>query len=230
MTKLTEITAKLELNAANPAMVARFFKTGVGEYAEHDKFLGVKMAVLRAISKEFCMLSIAELQILLESSFNEKRMLALLILVSQYQAGFLGQESCYQFYLKNLAKVNNWNLVDASAHWIIGAHLVERDKSMLFKLAQSELMWERRIAIVATWYFIRHDLLEWTIKLAELLRHDRDDLIHKAVGWMLREVGKRDLGILFEFLEKYARTMPRTMLRYSIEKLSVVRRKIYMGK
>jgi 3-methyladenine DNA glycosylase AlkD len=230
MTNLSQITSKLELAAGSSSATAIFFKTGEGDYAEHDQFIGVSNPALRSIAKEFHTLSLLEIQTLIESPFNEKRLLALFILVNHYQKGSIDKETCFQFYIRNLAKINNWNLVDASAHWIVGAHLMEGDKALLFKLAKSDNMWERRIAIVATWYFIRHDSFEWTIKLAELLRHDRHDLIHKAVGWMLREVGKRDLDILIRFLEQYANTMPRTMLRYAIEKLSAERRAIYMQK
>ncbi len=230
MTNLLQITSKLNLSARSPSTTRRFFKTGVGDYAEHDQFIGVSNPVLRSIAKEFHTLSISEIQTLIESPVNEKRMLALFILVNQYRKGPFDKETCYQFYIKNLAHINNWNLVDASAHWIVGAHLMHGDKKPLLTLVKSEIMWERRVAIVATWYFIRHDSLEWTIKLAELLCHDRHDLIHKAVGWMLREAGKRDQNVLIGFLEQYANTMPRTMLRYSIEKLSVDQRKIYLGK
>ena len=230
MSNLLQITSKLELAAGSPNASSRFFKTGAGDYAEHDKFIGVSHPVLRSIAKEFHTLSIPEIQALIESPINEKRMLALFILVHQYQKGPFDKEICYQFYINNLVHINNWNLVDASAHWIVGAHLMHADKERLLTLAKSEIMWERRIAMVATWYFIRHDSLEWTIKLAKLLRHDQHDLIHKAVGWMLREAGKRDQQVLIAFLERYANTMPRTMLRYSLEKLSVEQRKIYMHK
>ena len=230
MTNLIQITSMLELAARSPSTTSRFFKTGAGDYSEHDQFIGVSNPVLRSIAKEFNTLSIPEIQTLIESPINEKRMLALFILVDQYQKGPMDKETCYQFYLKNLAHINNWNLVDASAHWIVGAHLMHGDKKPLLTLAKSDIIWERRVAIVATWYFIRHDSLDWTIKLAELLRHDWHDLIHKAVGWMLREAGKRDHQVLIEFLERYSHTMPRTMLRYSIEKLSAEQRKIYMQK
>ena len=230
MTKLLLITSKLNSSARSPSTTSRFFKTGEGDYAEHDQFIGVSHPVLRSIAKEFHTLSISEIQTLIESPVNEKRMLALFILINQYQKGPFDKETCYQFYIKNLAHINNWNLVDASAHWIVGAHLMHRDKEPLLTLAKSDIMWERRVAIVATWYFIRHNSLEWTIKLAGLLCHDRHDLIHKSVGWMLREAGKRDQNVLISFLEQYASTMPRTMLRYSIEKLSVDQRKIYLRK
>ncbi len=230
MTNLSQITSKLELAACSPDKTSIYYKTGIGEYAEHDQFIGVKTPVLRSIAKEYHRLTFQEIQTLIESPINEKRLLALFILVNQYQKGPLDKETCYQFYINNLTHINNWNLVDSSAHWIVGAHLIHGDKEPLLTLAKSDIMWERRVAIVATWFFIRHDSLEWTIKLAELLRKDRHDLIHKAVGWMLREVGKRNQQVLIEFLEQYANTMPRTMLRYSIEKLSAEQRKIYMQK
>lgn len=230
MTNLEQITLRLDTAAGSPDVTRSFFKTGVGEYAEHDQFIGVKTGALRSLAKEFHHLTLQELQSLIESPINEKRLLALFILVNHYQKGLFNKETCYQFYLNNLAYINNWNLVDSSAHWIVGAHLLHDDKTLLLKLAHSDNIWERRVAIVATWYFIRHGELEWTIKIAELLRQDQHDLIHKAVGWMLREAGKRNQQVLLEFLEQYAKTMPRTMLRYSIEKLSVEQRKIYMQK
>lgn len=230
MGELTEITLKLEKAAHSPHKNAVYFKTGVGQYAEHDQFMGVKTPVLRAIAKEYKTLSLSDVDQLMVSPINEKRLLALFILIHRYQKGSpLEQENCYQFYLNHIAYVNNWNLVDASAHWIIGDYLMNRDKQMLWELAHSDNLWERRIAIVATWHFIRHHDLEWTFKLGKLLLHDRHDLMHKAVGWMLREAGKRDERSLHVFLEKHAATMPRTMLRYSLEKLSDEHRIYYMS-
>lgn len=228
MIHLDQITFRLNAAASSPEATSVYFKTGVGDYAEHDQFIGVKTGVLRSLAKDFHDLSLEELQALIESPINEKRLLALFILVNDYQKGPIDKETCYQFYLKNMAFVNNWNLVDSSAHLIVGAHLLHRDKELLLTLARSNILWERRIAIVSTWYFIRHEHYEWTIKLAELLRQDHHDLIHKAVGWMLREAGKRDQSVLFKFLDQYAQTMPRTMLRYSIEKLTDEQRKFYM--
>jgi len=208
---------------------AVFFKTGPGHYAEHDQFIGVTVPALRKIAKDFSMLTRAEIQNLLESKINEERSLALFILVSQYQkAKNPIKDELYQFYLDNLKHVNNWNLVDASAHLIVGAHLINGDKEILIRLAKSEILWERRISIVSTWYFIRNDSLEWTFKIAELLLGDTHDLIHKAVGWMLREAGKRNEKQLIAFLEQHAQIMPRTMLRYAIEKFPEQRRKNYL--
>ena len=157
--------------------------------------------------------------------------MALFILVEQYKQGVQEvKDQIYQFYLNNLNQVNNWNLVDASAHLIIGAHLHQKNKQSLVVLAQSEILWERRIAIVSTWHFIRNNDLEWTFKIATFLLQDQHDLIHKAVGWMLREAGKKDQNQLIDFLEQYAQKMPRTMLRYAIERFPEPQRKAYLIK
>lgn len=210
---------------------ACFYKTAAGQYAAHDQFIGVTVPVLRKIAKQFIFLSLDEIQMLLGSPVNEERALALFILVLQYQkADDAKRESLYQFYKNHLRYVNNWNLVDASAHLILGAHLHGSSKEMLITLAQSTCLWERRIAIVATWYFIRNNELDWTFKIAIILLYDQHDLIHKAVGWMLREAGKRDRSKLADFLDNYAARMPRTMLRYAIEKFSESERKGYLLK
>ena len=202
---------------------AIFFKTGPGDYAEHDKFLGVSVPELRKIAKNNQNLPLANVLELLQSPFNEERLLALIILVTSYQKGNIEtKENIYEFYQLHIKHVNNWNLVDASAHLIIGAHLHQRDKQYLLQLAHSDSLWEKRIAIVATWYFIRQNEYEWTIKIAEILLNDKHDLIHKASGWMLREMGKRNEAILRDFLDKYADNMPRTMFRYAIEKLCCI--------
>lgn len=209
----------------------RFFKVTPGAYAEHEQFIGITVPVLRKVGKEFSTTSIAELQILLESPINEERMLALFILVDQYKKSeLIEKEKIYQFYLKNTRYINNWNLVDASAHLIVGNHLLNTNKEILLTLSKSDYMWERRIAIVSTWFFIRNDQYEWTVKLSETLLNDTHDLIHKSVGWMLREMGKRDLKVLVEFLDQYATQMPRTMLRYAIEKFPESARKLYLIK
>jgi len=206
-----------------------FFKTGEGHYAEHDRFIGVNAPTLRMIAKKFSDLALCEIQMLINSPINEERFLALIILVSQYQkADDQIKDELYQFYLSNLKQVNNWNLVDLSAHLIIGAHLFKRDRALLFKLAQSDIMWERRIAIVSTLYFIRQNDLQCTFKLAEILLNDSHDLIHKATGWMLREAGKKDQSMLVAFLDHFASVMPRTCLRYAIEKFPESQRKHYL--
>ncbi|MBN9565649.1 MAG: DNA alkylation repair protein [Alphaproteobacteria bacterium] len=204
-----------------PHKAAAFFKTGTGHYAEGDEFIGVTVPNLRKIAKNFMLLTLDDLQVLLESNINEERLLALIILIQQYQnEDSQGKERLYQFYMQNLKYVNNWNLVDASAHLIIGAHLWDKDRSPLLNLATSEILWERRISIVSTWYFIRQNDLAWTYQIASLLLRDTHDLIHKAAGWMLREAGKKDEARLISFLCDHAHQMPKTMLRYAMERLS----------
>lgn len=213
-----------------PDKVARFFKVTPGSYAAHDQFLGVTVPTLRAIAKQYKNLALHDVQILIESLFNEERLLALFILVAQYQKGDVKTKTaCYDFYMRNLKHVNNWNLVDSSAHLILGAHLADKDKTILITLAHSENLWERRIAMIATWHFIRQNDLSWTFKIARTLLHDTHDLMHKAVGWMLREAGKKDEAQLITFLNEHAATMPRTMLRYAIERFDQKQRKIYLA-
>lgn len=230
MNQLSDIQARLRNVATIPKeKQSFFFKTGAGHYAEHDIFIGVKVPAVRALAKEFYDLPLDVLQSLIASPINEERFLALVILVNQYQkADVQKKDVLYNFYMRNLQHVNNWNLVDASAHLILGAHLHARDKELLITLAQSKNLWERRIAIVATWYFIRKNEFTWTVKIATLLLNDTHDLIHKAVGWMLREAGERDQAVLIAFLERHAHTMPRTMLRYAIERLPEEQRKDYL--
>jgi 3-methyladenine DNA glycosylase AlkD len=213
-----------------PVLASRFFKTGPGDYAADDRFLGITVPDLRKIAKNFKELSMPQIRKLIKSSFNEERLLALLILVHQYQRGSREKKSIiFEFYLKNTKYINNWNLVDASAHYIVGAHLFDQNAALLLKLAESTFLWERRIAIVATWYFIRQNELLWTLKIAKKLIQDDHDLIHKATGWMLREVGKKDEATLISFLNIHGSKMPRTMLRYAIERLSDAQRKNYLS-
>lgn len=217
-------------SASNP----RFFKTGPGDYAEHDRFMGVSVPVLRKLAKTFEDLSLPDIKKLLQSPFNEERQLALFMLVDRYKTGSSTEKKrIYDFYLKHLCYVNNWNLVDASAHLIIGAELFNKnskDKTLLKSLAMSDNLWERRVAIVSTWTFIQNNDFQWTLKIAKQLLKDSHDLIHKAVGWMLREVGKKDAQVLTTFLDQYAPKMPRTMLRYAIEHFSADERKMYLGR
>ncbi|MES2214496.1 MAG: DNA alkylation repair protein [Pseudomonadota bacterium] len=218
-------------NAATitPEKAAMFFKTGPGDYAEHDQFIGVPVPILRKIAKDFAYLSLEELEGLIKSKINEERLLALIILTEQYKrAKERDKEMLYLFYMDHLSYVNNWNLVDSSAHLLLGAHLLNKNRDILLSLAKSEIIWERRVAIVATWMFIRCNDLEWTFKIAKILLNDKHDLIHKASGWMLRELGKRDEVGLMQFLDLYAADMPRTMLRYAIEKLPPDTRKLYL--
>jgi len=207
-----------------------FFKTGPGEYGEGDVFAGLTVPQVRALAKELSVLKSGETAKLLHSPVHEARLLALLILIQAYAKGDeVERETLYRFYLKNTRWINNWDLVDVSAEHLVGAHLWTRDRSVLDELATSTLLWERRIAILATFHFIRRGAFADTLRLAERLVVDREDLMHKAVGWMLREVGKRDLAAEEAFLKKHARTMPRTMLRYAIERFPEERRQHYLS-
>ncbi|MCX4083782.1 DNA alkylation repair protein [Rickettsia hoogstraalii] len=194
-----------------------FFKTKEGEYGEHDRFIGVTVPILRKIAKSYYNLDVGDLSRLITSEFNEERFLALAILIMQYQKA-QDKEFFYNFYLNNIKYVNNWNLVDASAHHVVGAYLWDKEKDYLFTLTKSEILWERRIAIVATWYFIKNNQLDTTFEIAKLLLNDKHDLMHKAIGWMLREAGKKDEKQLIDFLDRYISQMPRTSVRYAIEK------------
>jgi len=195
----------------------RFFKTGKGEYGHGDVFMGVTVPEQRKIATQYSTLALQEIQVLLESKVHEARLTGLHILVGQYQK--IHDPALVDFYLEHLRRVNNWDLVDSSAHHILGHYLLERDRRILYTLARSENLWERRVAIVATWAFIRKNDLQDTFSLAELLLSDTHDLTHKAVGWMLREAGKKDEQALRNFLKKHGSGMPRTMLRYAIERL-----------
>ena len=219
----TRAGIRRELRAgADPSraiLLQRFFKTGPGEYAEGDRFLGLTVPQVRAIAAKHQSLPLADVKALLASRWHEERLLALVILVRQYERGTARQrDAIYRVYRRNTARINNWDLVDCSAGNIVGAHLAGRERRVLERLARSPLLWERRIAIIATFFSIRRGELDPTLRLAKLLLDDEHDLIHKAVGWMLREVGKRDRAVLQRFLDAHARRMPRTMLRYAIER------------
>ncbi len=207
----------------------RFFKCGPGQYGEGDAFLGITVPALRTLSREFTPVAVAEAVELLQSRWHEARLLALMILVGEYERGDEARrDEIYRAYLANTSRINNWDLVDSSAAAIVGAHLLERSRAPLYKLAKSKSLWERRIAIVATHHFIRLDDFEETLRIAEMLLEDSHDLIHKATGWMLREAGKRDQPTLERFLDKHAAHMPRTMLRYAIERFAPELRAQYM--
>ena len=211
----------------------RFFKTGKGEYGEGDLFLGLTMPQQRAIIKNYNDLSFNDLQTLLNSKFHEYRMAALLILNNKYKKAKkdnLEKRRIYEFYMKNTKNINNWDLVDLSAPNVPGAFLLKEGTDTLRILAKSNNLWERRIAIVSTAAFIRNGKLGETLAISEMLLHDEHDLIHKATGWMLREVGKRNKNVLEIFLASRHKEMPRTMLRYSIEKFSPEERKKWMQK
>jgi len=228
----------------------RFFKTGKGEYGEGDVFLGLKMPQLRVLSKKYQDLELKELEQLLCSGIHEYRMIALLIAVLQYKktkssVQSVNKSACpelnyeincssrvhlYQFFIKNSKKINNWDLVDVNVPHVVGDYLLNKDRSVLYTFAKSKNLWQRRIAVLACFAFIREKDYEDAIKIAKLLLKDEHDLIHKAVGWMLRETGKRDENVLVKFLDKYCLQMPRTMLRYSIERLEEGRRLSYLRK
>ncbi|MEJ2241653.1 MAG: DNA alkylation repair protein [Candidatus Bathyarchaeota archaeon] len=211
--------------------LSSFFKTGKGEYGEGDLFLGIPVPQQRKIAKRYTDLSLDQLKKLLSSKFHEFRLTALIILVLKYgKADNSGKKEIFDFYLKNTEFINNWDLVDLTSPKIMGDFLSNRERSILFELVNSDNLWERRIAVLATFYFIRNDDFEDAINISRLLITDDHDLIHKAVGWMLREIGKRDENTLKKFLNKYYKQMPRTMLRYSIEKLNKEERKHYLNK
>jgi 3-methyladenine DNA glycosylase AlkD len=210
-------------------VLSRFFKTGKGEYGEGDIFLGIPVPLQRKIAKKYPDLSLDDVQRLLSSKIHEHRLVALLILILKYRRlDGKGKREIFNFYLQNTSGINNWDLVDLSAQHIIGDYLLTRNRSLLQKLAESKNLWERRIAIMSTFVFIRNQQFEDTLRIAVMLMHDKHDLIHKAVGWMLREVGKRDVEQLEQFLKKYSGEMPRTMLRYAIERFDESKRKAYL--
>jgi 3-methyladenine DNA glycosylase AlkD len=207
----------------------RFFKTGKGEYGEGDVFLGIRVPELRKLVKQYRDMSLKDVSRLLKSRFHEERLLALLMLVSLFEtASPEDEKKIYGLYLDHTAYINSWDLVDLSAGQIVGAYLRDGDKKPLYTLARSKDLWERRIAIIATFHFIKNHEFDDTLRLSEILINDREDLIHKAVGWMLREVGKRDMKIEEAFLKIHYRKMPRTMLRYAIEKFPEETRQAYL--
>lgn len=208
----------------------RFFKTGPGEYGEGDQFIGIRVPALRKLAKEYKTVSISNSEILLMSPVHEERFLALLFLMQHYARGDEQIRShIYEFYLKSTRFINNWDLVDLSAEHIVGHYLLNRSKAPLYHLAGSQDLWERRIAIISTFCYIKQHNFKETLKISKLLLPDREDLIHKAVGWMLREVGKRDFKSEETFLKKHYQSMPRTMLRYAIEKFPEVLRKGFLN-
>jgi len=217
-------------DAEHAERLCRYFKTGPGEYAEGDRFLGLRVPQVRKIVREnFREASESDIECLITSVWHEERLCALLILVRQFEhADADGQRNIYDFYLDHSAYINNWDLVDLSAPRIVGAWLVDRDKSLLIRLAKSDSVWERRIAVLATAAFIDRNSFDTTLRIAAMLLHDSHDLIHKAVGWMLREIGKRDIQVEEQFLEQHYRRMPRTMLRYAIERFPPSKREAYL--
>lgn len=216
-------------NAQDAAFLQRYFKTLPGQYGEGDRFRGIRVPVLRRLAGTHREIPLERAERLLRSPWHEDRLLALLLLVGRYgREDEAGREDVYGLYLRNTHRVNNWDLVDLSAPHIVGAHLSRRPRSPLDLLARSGSLWERRIAILATLHFIRRGDFHWTLRIARKLLDDREELIHKAVGWMLREVGKRDAAALEAFLDAHAARMPRTTLRYAIERLPEPKRLGYL--
>jgi 3-methyladenine DNA glycosylase AlkD len=210
-------------------VLAKFFKTARGQYGYGDKFLGVRVPSLRLLAKKYISLGSSDIKVLLSSKYHEERLLGALILVYQFNvADDKKQKDIYNFYLKNWASINNWDLVDTTTPNIVGEYLLDKDKKILYAFARSNNLWKKRMAIIATFSFIKRKQFTDTLLIARILLTDKHDLIHKAVGWMLREVGKRDLGVEECFLQKWCKKMPRTMLRYAIEKFPENKRQYYL--
>jgi 3-methyladenine DNA glycosylase AlkD len=208
-----------------------FFKTGEGQYGEGDKFLGVVVPDSRKIAKKYKNVPFQEVKALLNSEYHECRLCALLILVERFKkADEQDRKDIFEFYLAHTHRINNWDLVDLSSQYIVGEYLLDKDRSVLYTLADSKLLWDQRIAVLATFPFIRSNDFKDLLALSEKLLHHKHDLMHKAIGWLLREAGKKDKTVLIEFLDRYYKEMPRTMLRYSIEKLTPEERVYYMKK
>lgn len=211
------------------AILSRFFKTGKGQYGEGDIFLGVMVPGQRRIAKKYETLSLKDIRKLLSSKIHEHRLVALIILVNQYKKGDEhDRDKIVDFYLRYSKYINNWDLVDLSAPNIPGEYLLNKDRAVLYRLARSKNLWERRIAIMSTFAFIRKNDFEDALRISALLLHDDHDLIHKAVGWMLREVGKRDFKAEEDFLKEHYRVMPRTMLRYAVERFDQTKKRLFM--
>lgn len=229
---IQEIRKKLRglANKEKAGVLRGFFKTGPGQYGAGDVFLGIPVPELRKCAKEARDTSAADAARLLRSPVHEERLLALLLLVNAYGRGDDAvKNTIYSLYLKNTRFINNWDLVDLSAPNIVGSHLLDRSRGALYELATSRDLWEKRISILSTFTFIRQNDFADTLKISKILLHDEHDLIHKAVGWMLREVGKRSRSAEEEFLKRHYRTMPRTMLRYAIERFPEGKRKKYLN-
>lgn len=220
---------KKEANKKKSEVLSRFFKTGEGEYGFGDVFLGLTVPQSRILAIKYKDLTFLDLATLLKSKVHEERLIALLILVHKFDKEPMEQRRIYDFYLKNTKYVNNWDLVDLSSDKIVGGYLIDKPKEILFKLAKSKNLWERRIAIVSTYNFIKKNKFDATFKIAEVLIEDKEDLIQKALGWMLREVGNRDLGKQEKFLKDRYKKMGRTALRYAVEKFPESKRKKYLN-
>ena len=246
MPSLSQLKKELkELSDLKQAKILqRFFKTGKGEYGEGDIFLGIKVPIQRKVAAEFYELSLKDIEKLLESKIHEHRMISLFILIKKYEKGGEQEKKIiFNFYLKNIKNINNWDLVDLSAPKIVGGYLMKKinegdavfesdvcECRLLYKLAKSNNLWRRRVAIISTWTFIKNNRFNETLKISKILIADKHDLIHKAVGWMLREVGKKNQKIEENFLKKHYLKMPRTMLRYAIERFDENKRKFYLSR
>ncbi|GBE17126.1 DNA alkylation repair enzyme [bacterium BMS3Abin15] len=220
---------KLKSDPRRAKLLQGFFKTGPGEYGEGDIFLGITVPEVRKTATKFNELKFSDVKKLLGSKIHEERLTALLILVHNFNIGNEAERNkIFKFYLANTKNINNWDLVDLSAHKIVGEHILDRSRNILYKLARSKKLWEKRISIISTFAFIRDNELKDSLKISEILLNDDHDLIHKAVGWVLREVGKKSLATEEKFLKKHYKKMPRTMLRYAIEKFPEKKRKAYL--
>lgn len=227
--KAIQADLKRVSNARDAEFLQRFFKTGEGQYEHGDRFRGIRVPESRAIVRKHPDATIDTAVDLLASEFHEDRLVALLFMVRLYKNGDDAQRAAvYKAYLANTARINNWDLVDLSAEWVVGWHLMERSRKPLYGLAASKNLWERRISILSTFYFIKHHHYDDTFAIAELLMGDKEDLIHKAVGWMIREVANRDGDAARKFLRRHYSKMPRTMLRYAIEKFPEAERQSYL--
>lgn len=216
-------------NKGRAVVSQKFFKTGPGEYGEGDIFIGIRVPVLRKLVNEYYNIPVKEIEALLQSPIHEERLLALFLLIRIFSKGDeTTKKSIYALYLKNSSFVNNWDLVDCSAEHIVGAYLMDKNKRPLYHLAKSKNLWERRISIMSTFHFVKHHKFSETLKISEMLLSDREDLIHKSVGWMLREIGKRHSQIEEKFLKEHYKEMPRTMLRYAIERFPKPKRQLYL--
>jgi len=216
-------------NKEKAKILRGFFKTGPGQYGEGDIFRGITVPVLRKLSKEYDGILVSQAMKLLRSAVHEERVLALFLLIRAYtKADAAGKRKIYALYLKNIRSINNWDLVDLSAPNIVGAYLLDKGRAPLYAFAKSHDIWKRRIAILATFAFIKQNDFADTLGISKILLNDDHDLLHKAVGWMLREVGKRDPGVEEEFLKLHYKKMPRTMLRYAIERFPETKRMKYL--
>jgi len=227
--KELEVNLKKLANPSKATVLQRFFKTGKGEYGEGDVFLGLVVGEQRRLAKEFKELSLEEIQRLLDSEIHEKRLIGLLILIEKFKKASEDlKKEIFEFYTKNSRRINNWDLVDLSAPNIVGNFLLDKPREVLYRFAGSDNLWQRRISVISCFSFIRVGDFSDALRISERLLEDSHDLIHKAVGWMLREIGKKDVSLLEKFIQDNYSRMPRTALRYAIEKFPEEKRKRYL--